>query len=295
MSGRVDQRAERAASAGKEDLGRFVHDPSPRVIKALLTNRNLSEQEVLIIASRKNLPGDLLESIAKDRRWAASYPLRLALAKNPKTPMFTALSLARYLRLFDLADTARSHFLPLVYRHKLEAIIIEKIPTMALGLKKSLAKTVVGNVLLTMLRDQDPEVVQACLNNPHLLESHLFKVITRHDTVPGTIRMIAEHAAWSNRYTVRLALARNSHAPLARCIRFFEDMKIRDLRDLYEDPTAPTGMKPYIHREIMERGEEVEREAEREKEVYEIDEEDGAAEPERDDAEEGGRAGTCEA
>jgi hypothetical protein len=39
----------------------------------------------------------------------------------------------------------------------------------------------------------------------------------------------------------------------------------------------------------MERGEEVERDAEGEKEIYEIVEENGAAGPEPDDTEEGGQ------
>ena len=281
MSHTINERIEQVSSAKEDEVALFVHDPSPRVVKALLANRHISEQEVLIIANRKNLPGDVLEAIAKDKRWAESYPIRLALAKNPKTPLFVALSISRYLRLFDLAEIGRSHFLPLTFRHKIENIIMEKIPTMPLGIKRTLAKISSGNVLLTLVQDRDTGVVKACLNNPHLVESHLFKVVTRHDPVPGTIRTISEHEKWSSRYTIRLALLRNTHAPLARCVRFLEDIKTIDLKDLYADPSVPTGIKPYIHNELMERGADVEKEEE--ERIYEIggqDADEQDAEPE---------------
>jgi hypothetical protein len=149
-------REQRAAVAAGDEIETFLHDPSPRVIKALLANKSLREEDVLIITTRKNLPGDILETIAKERRWSDSYPIRLALAKNPKTPLFTALSIVRYLRLFDQAEMLRSPALPLIFRQKVEAILIEKVPTMALGVKKTLAKIASGNVLLALLRDGYP-------------------------------------------------------------------------------------------------------------------------------------------
>jgi predicted regulator of amino acid metabolism with ACT domain len=254
MADASEERVRRAATAAAEEIGEMVHDPSGSVVKALLSNRNISEQDILIIANRKNVPGDVLEVIARDRRWADSYQLRLALAKNPKTPLFVALSLARYLRLPDLADLTRSRFLPLAYRHKVEAILIEKVPTMALGVKRTLAKTVSGNVLVKMMKDENAEVVRLCLNNPAMTEGHLFKIVTDRNIAPATIRAIAEHPNWSSRYTLRLALARSPHTPLARAVLFFRDLKSRDLEDLYRDSSVPRTTAPYIHNELMERG-----------------------------------------
>ena len=96
MADVIDERIEQASSAQEEEVALFVHDPSPRVVKALLANRHIGEREVLIIANRKNLPGDVLQAIAKDKRWVESYPIRLALAKNPThTLVFSA---ARYIK-----------------------------------------------------------------------------------------------------------------------------------------------------------------------------------------------------
>jgi hypothetical protein len=267
-------RRAQAADASEEEIARYLHDPSPRVIRALLENRHLAEEEAVILVKRKNLPSDILEMIYKDKRWAESYPVRLALARNPRSPLSVSLSIARYLRLFDLEEITRSHFIPLVFRHKVEMIINERILTMPLGNKKTLAKKAGGSVLLKLLQDADAEVVKLCLNNPHLTEGHLFKVISRADTRAATILMIAEHPNWSSRSLIRFSLARNARTPLSFSVRFLSEMKIMDLRELYADSSVPMTIRPFIHRELLARGEEPKLNVE--EKVFEIDEEEMA-------------------
>lgn len=282
-----DKRTELAASAGEEEISQYVQDPSPKVIRALLGNRQLSEEDILIIANRKNIPPDILEIIAKDKRWSESYPVRLALVRNPKSPLSVSLSIARFLRLFDLEEITRSHFIPLVFRHKVEAIIIERVPTMPLGNKKTLAKKAAGNVLLKLLLDRDAEVVQLCLNNPNMVEGHLFKIINREDTPVETIMMIAGHPNWSTRSLVRFSLVRNTHTPLSLSVPFLQSMKLMDLRELYADPSLPITIKPFVHRELLKRGKNPEQGLV--EEVFEINDEemrelgDGATMPELSD------------
>ncbi len=267
-----EKRIELAMVADGEEIAQYVHDPSSKVIRALLGNRHLSKEDVLIIANRKNISADILEKIAKDKRWAENYPVRLALARNPKSPLSISLSISRYLRLFDLEEIARCHFIPLAFRRKVETMIIERIPTLPLGNKKTLAKKAVGNVLLKLLQDSDTDVVQLCLNNPHLVEGHLYKVISRADTVAATIRMIAMHPNWSSRPLIRFSLARNGHTPLSLSVRFLKSMKIMDLRELYADPSLPVTIKPFVHRELWERGQQPGKAGG--EQVYEIDEEE---------------------
>jgi len=276
MTETVEQRMEQAATVGEEGIDSFLHDPSPRVLKALLTNGLLTEEHVLIMANRRNLSGEVLEAIAKDRRWAGSYPLKLAVAKNPKSPLFVSLPLARHLRLFDLADITRDHFIPIPYRKKIEAMIIERIPSLPLGIKKTLARRAAGNILFTLLQNRDAELVQTCLGNPHLMESHLFKYISRLDSLRETISMIAEHPNWSCRAAIRMSLARNAQTPLSSCIRFFSRMTAQDLRELYADNLVPITVKPFIHRELFERGLEASPPTDDET-VHEMDEADELA------------------
>lgn len=263
---------ELAAAARAEEIAQYVQDPSPKVIRVLLGNRQLTEEDILIVANRKNLPADILEIIARDKRWSESYPVRLALARNPKSPLSVSLPIARFLRLFDLEEITRSHFIPLVFRHKVEALIIERVPTMPLGNKKTLAKKAAGSVLLKLLLDRDADVVQLCLNNPNMVEGHLFKTINREDTAAETILMIAGHPNWSTRGLIRFSLARNAHTPLSLSVPFLQSMKLMDLRELYADPSLPITIRPFVHRELLKRGQNPEQGLA--EEVFEINEEE---------------------
>jgi hypothetical protein len=265
---------ELAAAARAEEIAQYVQDPSARVIRALLGNRQLTEEDILIVANRKNIPADILESIARDKRWSESYPIRLALARNPKSPLSVSLPIARFLRLFDLEEITRSHFIPLVFRHKVEALINERVPTMPLGNKKTLAKKAAGNVLLKLLQDRDAEVVKLCLNNPNMVEGHLFKIISREDTSVETIMMIAGHPNWSTRSLVRFSLVRNARTPLSLSVPFLQSMKLMDLRELYADPSLPITIRPFVHRELVKRGKIPEQGLT--EEVFEIKEEEMA-------------------
>ena len=274
MAESEETRSEHAKTADEEGIARYRYDPSPRVLRALLENRNLSEEDVTIIAKRNNLPSDILETIFKDNRWAESYPVRLALARNARSPLSVSLTIARYLRIFDLEEITRSHFIPLVFRHKVEMIINERLLTMPLGNKKTLAKKAAGSVLLKLLLDADTEVVKLCLNNPHITEGHLFKVISRKDTRAETLLMIAEHPNWSSRSLIRVSLVRNVHTPLSFSTLYIAEMKIMDLRELYSDPSLPVTVRPFIHRELWLRGEEPKLVVE--ERVFEISEEEMA-------------------
>ncbi len=53
------------------------------------------------------------------------------------------------------------------------------------------------------------------------------------------------------------ALIRNFYTPMARAAKFISRMKINDLKDLYADPKVPSSTKPFIFRELRERGETV--------------------------------------
>jgi hypothetical protein len=161
MADSEEMRSVRAAAASEEEIAGYLHDTSPRVVRALLENRRLAEEDVLIIAKRKNLPPDILTMVFRDRRWAESYPIRLALARNPRSPLSVSLNIARYLRIFDLEEITRSHVIPLVFRHKVEMIINERILTMPLGNKKTLARKAAGSVLLKLLLDADAEVISS--------------------------------------------------------------------------------------------------------------------------------------
>lgn len=242
-----------AATCGEEELRLLVYHSSMKVISALLQNSNMTEDLAMIIAGRRNVSPEILESLYGNKRWRESYKIRLALCRNPKTLPRISLSNLKSLRIFDLADLTRNHQAPMNVRTGAEDQINEKVLSIPLGIKIALARRASGNVLMRLLEDGMKEVVPVCLDSPLMTEGMLSKIINMKKTASHVIRQIAGHPKWSLRHDVQWSLIRNNHAPLSRVVHYLERMKTAELRDLYSDPSVPKSTKSFIYRELAER------------------------------------------
>jgi len=186
-------------------------------------------------------------------RWKGNYRITLALCKNPRTPQRLSLSITKFLKIFDLADLTRNQFIPTNVKMRAEAVIIEKIPTMPLGIKKTLAKRASGTILMRLVQDGKKDVVAACLSSPYMTEGEIYKIINNKTVPSRVIRQIAEHPKWSCRYHIQRALILNIHAPLSRVVDFLKNIKTVDLKELYEAPEVSSSTKPFIYNELLER------------------------------------------
>jgi len=71
----IDKALQLASTASEEELNLLVYHPSSKVISKLILNNNLTEDLALIVASRKNINPEILESLYKDIRKISMLPL----------------------------------------------------------------------------------------------------------------------------------------------------------------------------------------------------------------------------
>ncbi len=89
-------------------IQRVVQDPHPDVVRILLDNPSLTEDDVIrICAARPNHP-DVLHTVYRNRRWVVRYRPRNAIVRNPDTPLDIALLLSPLLRRPELREAATS-------------------------------------------------------------------------------------------------------------------------------------------------------------------------------------------
>jgi hypothetical protein len=248
---------DRAAVADEAELSSLVHHPSHAVVLKMLLNENLTEKLALIIAGRKNIGAEVLETLYNDPRWEGSSRIMLALCKNPKTPQKISLSLLKSLRTFDTADLTRNPQVPVNVRKRAESKITEKILSLPLGTKMTLARRSSNAVLMKLIEDGMKEVVTICLDSMYIREGDVCKIVSMKKISSQVISQIASHAKWSLRHDVQRALLLNNHTPLAIAIHFIEKMKTVDLAELYVTPSLPSSTKPFIYRELRERNTDV--------------------------------------
>ncbi len=119
----VGEKASLARRAPTRVLGHLRHDPSVRVVAALLENPRLTEGVLLPLVASEAARPEILELVARHRRWGVRYEIRLALCLNPRTPVAIALAALARLRQADLrAVMRRPHVAPVV-RRRVETLL----------------------------------------------------------------------------------------------------------------------------------------------------------------------------
>lgn len=123
----VGERVSLARRAGPGILSHLRHDPNPQVIAALLDNPRLTEGTLAPVLHSASTAPAILDLIAADRRWGVRYPLRVALARNPRTPIDTVLKILTTLRKPDQKAIASDPRLPEPVRRRARLLLGESI------------------------------------------------------------------------------------------------------------------------------------------------------------------------
>jgi hypothetical protein len=96
-------------------------------IRAALENPYLSEANLLRALAREKLPRLVVESIAVDGRWSYRYALRLALIRNPMTPLKRVLEFLPDIAVNDLRDLCLDRRMPEQVRRYIVAHCAERL------------------------------------------------------------------------------------------------------------------------------------------------------------------------
>ncbi|HTJ80616.1 MAG TPA: hypothetical protein VL400_02800 [Polyangiaceae bacterium] len=129
--GRALTLGERKALARRQDrfvLDRLLRDPHPAVIKNLLSNPRITEEDIVRLAARRPTFADVQSEIAKTPKWAARPRVRLALAQNPFTPPDTAVALVQLLVRPELEQVLAATDVPAVVRAAARELLERRPP-----------------------------------------------------------------------------------------------------------------------------------------------------------------------
>lgn len=101
-----------ARSAGRERWEKLLSEPEPEVVAEYLRNPKVTEEDVVRLAARRSLSGEVARIIFNADRWISRYAVKRALVMNPHTPADLALRLAGFLREPDRKLVLESPDLP---------------------------------------------------------------------------------------------------------------------------------------------------------------------------------------
>ena len=98
----VKDRVKLAIKGDREARGILIRDSNKIVAAGVIHNPRLTDQEVENIAAMRTVSDEVLRLIGMNRAWARSYPIIHNLARNPRTPMATAVQILTRIRTKDL-------------------------------------------------------------------------------------------------------------------------------------------------------------------------------------------------
>jgi len=103
-----------ALRGDKEVRNLLIRDGERTVQMAIINNPRITDNEITSIANSRNVHEEVLRRIGTSREWLKLYPVRLALAQNPKTAITISLKLLSTLMVKDLRIIAKSKSVPSV-------------------------------------------------------------------------------------------------------------------------------------------------------------------------------------
>lgn len=249
----IVKRLHLALTGGSEDLFQTMLDPAPEVLRAGLKNRALQSEHLQILLKRRDLPEDLLQHVSRLDIVTGNHPLQRALASNPRTPGQVVLALLPHLFLFELLDICLLAGPSPDQKLAAERVIIQRLPTTEPGQKLTLARRGTPTLLAELMKSGEPQVVAACLANPHLRESAIIQFLQSKNSLAETISMVARHQRWKTRPNIRHAILKNHKTPGVWFTLFLPQLPLPDVKALLLSHRLSPAQKALVKEELQRR------------------------------------------
>ena len=104
----VKDRMKLAMKGDREARGILIRDSNKIVCSAVIKNPRVTDQEVENISAMRTVAAEVLRLIAMNRTWARSYTIIHNLARNPRTPIPTAMTVLMRIRTKDLHQLSQN-------------------------------------------------------------------------------------------------------------------------------------------------------------------------------------------
>jgi hypothetical protein len=115
---KVKDRIKLGMKGDREARSILIRDSNKVVATAVINNPRITDQEVEAIAAMRTVSDEVLRLIAMNRAWARQYPIIHNLARNPRTPLPSAMHILPRLYAKDLKALSLNRNIPEAVRRQ---------------------------------------------------------------------------------------------------------------------------------------------------------------------------------
>ncbi|MFZ3341580.1 MAG: hypothetical protein WA213_11895 [Terriglobales bacterium] len=203
----------------------------------------LTEDQALSLLKRADLPGEVIERLAKNRAALKLRKVKIALACHTHTPRHVSVPLIRQFYTFDLMKVALSPVVPAEVKLSADEALIARLKTITLGERSTLARRASGRVAGALLLDAEERIMRAALENARLTEVQVTQALVSPEVGAALVRTVSRHEKWSHRRDVQAALLRTEHLSLSRALAFTREMRVEQLTEVLQASRLPEIIK----------------------------------------------------
>lgn len=121
--------------------------------------------------------------------------------------------------------------------------LLQTIQGLKMGEKLQLALKGSHEIRAILLRDTNPQITNAVLNNPKITDSEIELLAKQKTTSIEIIREIAMKKEWTKNYQIAYALVSNSKTPIGIALKHINILRIKDLAKLEKDKNIPDAIR----------------------------------------------------
>jgi hypothetical protein len=122
----VSEKIKLATLGNKEARTLLLRDSNKLVCMAAATSPRITDGEILGLANSRTANADVLRYIYSNREFLRTYAVKIALVKNPKVPLPTALKFLQTLQEKDIKDLSRDRNVPQTVQAQAKAFMMKK-------------------------------------------------------------------------------------------------------------------------------------------------------------------------
>ncbi len=234
-----------AITADKDRLFTVLQNCREEVLLAALRNPGLDPQHILTLLKRRGI-GPLITAIYTRKYLVEAYSVKFALVAHHDTPPHIAQALLPLLYIFDLLKLCQISGVSADIRLAAERKIVQQIPTQPLGNKLTLARRGTAAILDALLREGVQNILEACLDNPHLKEGSLHQFLASSHATAEAVSTVARNSRWKSHPNIRLVILKNPRTPLIWFTTILPGLSAATLRDLQSSPRLTFAQKELV-------------------------------------------------
>jgi hypothetical protein len=247
----MDADYEAGRDATPEGLAARLRGGSAAFLDGALANPGIDERHLLALLGNPAVTPTLIERIGRSPIWMKSERLRVAIVLHARTSRRLAMNLLPTLRWGELLRASAAPQVAMSVRSSAGAILALRLPELAPGEKVTLARTAPATLVPLLLRETDPMVGRALLENPRTRVDDALAMVGRDDIHPEVLKAAAECPRFAGSDALTRAIAAHPRTPAAVAMKIVGTLDAASLGRLAENDTLPALVRIAVARRLQ--------------------------------------------